>query len=64
MLQPLRLGPCGADEIVPPLSRGARLGNAKHETTIGHVEEVAVFEQVAANFQAAGCASAFSERPP
>ena len=37
---------------------GARLGNAKHETTIGHVEEVAVFEQVAANFQAAGCASA------
>ena len=43
---------------------GARLGNAKHETTIGHVEEVAVFEQVAANFQAAGCASAFPERPP
>ena len=24
MLQPFRSGPCGADEIVPPLSRGAR----------------------------------------
>ena len=39
-----------------PADEQARLGKAKHETALGHVEEVEVFEQVARNFQAAGCA--------
>ena len=33
---------------------GARLGNAKHETTLGHITEVEVFEKVADNFKASG----------
>lgn len=33
---------------------GANLGNALHETTLGHITEVEVFEQVAKNFQASG----------
>ena len=33
---------------------GANLGNALHETTLGHITEVEVFEQVAKNFKAAG----------
>jgi peptidyl-prolyl cis-trans isomerase A (cyclophilin A) len=33
---------------------GAALGNAAHEATIGHVQEVGVFEKVAANFEKNG----------
>ena len=33
---------------------GASLGNAQHETTLGHITEVEVFEQVAKNFRASG----------
>jgi len=33
---------------------GAECGKAHHETTIGHVQEVEVFEKVAANFEASG----------
>jgi hypothetical protein len=46
-----------------PADEQARLGKAKHETTLGHVEEVEVFEQVARNFQAAGCARDLSLMP-
>ena len=30
------------------------MGNAKHETTLGHITEVEVFEKVADNFKASG----------
>lgn len=33
---------------------GAQLGGAAHEATIGHLQEVEVFEKVAANFEASG----------
>ena len=33
---------------------GNNLGSAKHETTLGHIKEVEVFEKVAKNFQASG----------
>ena len=33
---------------------GARLGKAAHEATLGHVEEVEVFERVARNFEESG----------
>ena len=34
--------------------QGAELGNAAHEATLGHVQEVEVFEKVAANFESSG----------
>lgn len=34
--------------------RGAELGKAAHEATLGHVQEVDVFERCAANFEASG----------
>lgn len=33
---------------------GNSLGKAKHETTLGHIKEVEVFEKVASNFRATG----------
>ena len=33
---------------------GCALGKAAHEATLGHVQEVEVFEKIAANFEAAG----------